>query len=61
MGIRKVALAALVLVVAMTGCNADRCPLDLFTVRERECWLCHKPMTVYRGETKHRCEVKSDQ
>lgn len=58
MGIRKVALAALVLVVAMTGCNADRCPLDLFTVRERECPWCGERRTVYRGETTHRCEAR---
>lgn len=50
-------LAAILLLLA-TGCNADRCPLDLLTTRERECPWCKQTMTVYRGETTHRCEAR---
>lgn len=50
-------LAAILLLFA-TGCHANRCPLDRITIRERECPWCHKTMTVYRGDTKHECEVQ---
>lgn len=57
MGNRKVFLAALVLVVAMTGCNTSRHPVETFTVRFRDCPWCGQPMVVYMGNTGHVCEV----
>ena len=48
-----------ILLLFATGCGtAYRCPLDRITIRERECPWCHKPMTVYRGETTHECEAR---
>lgn len=62
--IRLTILLAIVFLLLCTGCAhsaRDRCPLDYFTIRQRECPWCGLEMRVYSGNTSHKCKIWTNQ